>query len=267
MKVGVIKEIKDQENRIALTPVGARAIVAAGHRVHVQRTAGSGSGFHDEEFLAAGAEIVSADDAWNSDMVVKVKEPQEPEYHFLRGQIIFTYLHLAAAPRTLTERLLASNTTAVAYETVEDPAGRLVLLAPMSAVAGDMAITMGSYYLARINGGKGVLLGNVLGRRHGKVVIVGDGVVGQHAARAAVGLGARTYICGLFPAHEVSLKRTISQDLEFFVSDAPKIAHHFRRCGPARWCGAQECGAGPACGDGGDGAAYAARFCDCRCEY
>jgi len=226
MKIGLPKETKDQENRVALTPAGVRAIVSAGHRVCVQRAAGFGSGFSDAQFLEAGAELSSADDAWDSDLVLKVKEPQEFEYRFFRGQILFTYLHLAGAPKALTEHLLSSKTTGVAYETVEDGTGQLPLLSPMSAVAGSMAVIMGSYYLARFNGGKGVLLGNVLGHRHGKVMIVGDGVVGRHAARVAVGMGAETYICGLQPGRGVSLKREISAELEYFVSDERRIARH-----------------------------------------
>lgn len=228
MKVGLPKEIKDQEFRVGLTPAGVKALVAAGHSVHVQRSAGLGSGFDDEQYLQVGARLTSADEAWNCDLIVKVKEPQEVEYGLLHGQILFTYLHLAGAPKALTERLLASRTTAVAYETVENGSGHLPLLAPMSAVAGSMAVSIGSYYLARFNGGKGVLLGNLLGHRHGKVIIIGDGVVGQHAARAATGIGATTYICGLHAERGVSLKREISPDLEFFVSDQSRIAHHLK---------------------------------------
>ena len=194
--------------------------------MYVQHSAGLGSSFEDQQYQEAGAKLTDAAKAWNCDLVIKVKEPQESEYNFLRGQILFTYLHLAGAPKALTERLLVSKTTAVAYETVEDASGRLPLLAPMSAVAGSMAVTMGNYYLARFNGGKGVLLGELLGQRHGKVVIIGDGIVGQHAARAAVGMGAATYVCGLGVEQGTALKRHISPNLEFFISDASRIARH-----------------------------------------
>lgn len=196
MKIGLIREIKDKENRVALTPSGAAALAKAGHTVLVQKGAGEGSGFHDEQYRHAGARLVSVEEAWNAELVMKVKEPLESEYASLQRQILFTYFHLAAAPRSLTDALLARGTTAVAYETVEDAQGKLPLLAPMSAVAGVMAVTLGSYYLARFNQGKGMLLGRVLGERYGKVVIVGDGVVGLHAARTADAIGARTFVFG-----------------------------------------------------------------------
>jgi alanine dehydrogenase len=147
MRVGVIKEIKDKEHRVALTPAGATTLQQAGHTVLVQAGAGLGAGFADAQYLAAGAAIVSAAQAWGADLVVKVKEPFASEYHYLKAQILFTYLHLAGVPRTLTEALLRQHTTAVAYETVEDAHGTLPLLAPMSAIAGNMAVTIGSYYL------------------------------------------------------------------------------------------------------------------------
>lgn len=201
MKIGVPKEIKDQENRVALTPEGVRSLSAAGHALVVERGAGTGSGFTDDDYANAGAGIAGAADAWAADLVVKIKEPLESEYARLRGQILFTYLHLAGVPAALTGALLASGTTAIAYETVEDAAGRLPLLAPMSAVAGAMAPLVGAHLLARFSGGRGTLLGRVLGQSHGAVVIVGDGVVGQHACAAASALGARVTIFGRTPAH------------------------------------------------------------------
>ena len=160
---------------MALTPAGARALVEAGHEVMVQAGAGLGSAFLDTEYLAAGARSVGVEEAWDAELVLKVKAPLESEYGYLKDQILFTYLHLAGAPRRLAEALLAKRTSALAYETLEDARGRLPLLAPMSAVAGNIAITVGSYYLARFNGGRGTQLGSVLGTRHGKVVAIGVG--------------------------------------------------------------------------------------------
>jgi alanine dehydrogenase len=226
MQVGVVKEIKDKENRVALTPDGAQALSESGHTVVVQTGAGAGSGFPDAQYRQAGARLVSAPEAWDSDLVVKVKEPLETEYPFLQRQILFTYLHLAGVTRTLTAALLKQQTTAVAYETVEDADGRLPLLAPMSAVAGNMAITIGSYYLAKFNHGKGMQLGTVLGRRYGKVVIIGDGVVGQHAAQSALGLGTQVFLAGRHAERASQLQHDISPALSFFVSTPERIAHH-----------------------------------------
>ena len=228
MKVGVLKEIKAQENRVALTPAGARSLVAAGHVVSVEKGAGAGSGMSDADYEAGGAELVSAEVAWASDLVLKVKEPLESEYGYLDRQIVFTYFHLAGVARSLTEKLLDRGTTAVAYETVEDEAGRLPLLAPMSAVAGNMAINVGNHYLAKPNGGKGMLLGNVLGRRFGKVVVIGDGVVGRHAARTAVGVGADVHVAGRHPERVPELEREISPELRFFLSEPALLAGALR---------------------------------------
>jgi len=197
MRIGVPREIKDNEYRVGLTPRGVAALRARGHGIVIERGAGLGCGFTDADYAAAGAELGAAQDAWRRELVIKVKEPLEPEYQELSGQLVFTYFHLAGAPRALTEALLASGTTAIAYETVEDERGRLPLLAPMSAVAGAMAPLVGAYYLAKFNGGRGTLLGTVLGIRHGKVVIVGDGVVGRHACEAARALGAAVVVLGL----------------------------------------------------------------------
>jgi alanine dehydrogenase len=197
MRIGVPRETKDNENRVGLTPHGVAALRARAHEIVVERGAGLGCGFADGDYAAAGARLGDAHDAWRTELVIKVKEPLEPEYGELRGQMVFTYFHLAGAPRALTEALLASRTTAIAYETVEDERGRLPLLAPMSAVAGAMAPLVGAYYLAKFNGGRGTLLGTVLGVGHGKVVIVGDGVVGRHACDAARALGAQVVMLGL----------------------------------------------------------------------
>jgi alanine dehydrogenase len=226
MRIGVIKEIKDKENRVALTPAGATALSGHGHEVLIQEGAGIGSCFTDEEYLQAGAKIVSLEEAWQTELVLKVKEPVASEFPYLAKQILFTYLHLAGVVKDLTEALLAGGTTAIAYETLEDTNGKLPLLAPMSAVAGNMSVTMGSYYLTRFNGGKGVQLGSVLGKRSGKVVILGDGVVGQHAANVANGMGANVFIAGRHPARAEELQQTIGPELHFFLSEPEPVAQH-----------------------------------------
>jgi alanine dehydrogenase len=194
VRVGVVKEIKDNENRVALTPDGAAALSARGHEVLVERGAGLGCGFEDAEYEAAGATLAVAGDAWGAELVVKVKEPLEAEYAYLGEQILFTYLHLAGVDEGLTRALLAAGTTAIAYETVRDADGRLPLLAPMSAVAGSMAPLMGDFYLAKFNGGRGTLIARILDEPNGKVVVIGDGVVGRHAAQVASALGARDIV-------------------------------------------------------------------------
>ena len=224
MKLGVPREVKANENRVALTPAGAQACVQAGHDVLVQSGAGTGSGFPDEDYAAAGAQLVSAGAAWETELVLKVKEPLEQEYPYLGQQMVFSYFHLAGVSRALTEVLLENRTTAIAYETVEDDQGKLPLLAPMSAVAGNMAITMGNYYLAHFNHGKGMLLSRVFTERYGKVVVVGDGVVGRHGARAAAAIGANIYIAGRHRERIPELKREISDDLNFVLSGPDNIA-------------------------------------------
>jgi alanine dehydrogenase len=201
VRIGVPKEVKDGENRVGLTPEGATTLIEDGHELIVESGAGLGCNFTDDEYQAAGAILGAAKDAWATDLVVKVKEPLEAEYAHFSGQIVFGYFHLAGAPRSLTIALLDSGTTALAYETVEDAEGRLPLLAPMSAVAGSMAPLMGSYYLAKFNGGRGTLLGSVLGKSHGRVAIVGDGVVGRHACDVAAALGAQVVVFGIIPEH------------------------------------------------------------------
>ncbi len=224
MKIGVPKEIKVQENRVALTPEGARTLAGAGHAVLVEHGAGLGSGFRDEQYADAGATPCSTEQAWNGELVMKVKEPQESEYRHLRGQFLFTYFHLSGVLPSLTQALLRSNTTAIAYETVEDADGRLPLLAPMSAVAGNMAVMVGSYYLAKFNGGRGVQLGEVLGQRHGKVLVLGDGVVGRHAARSAHAMGAHVFICSRHGDRAAELAEAIGPRLDFVLSRPEEIA-------------------------------------------
>ncbi len=228
MRVGVPREIKEEENRVALTPAGARTLTQAGHHVAVETAAGEGSGFADQDYAQAGAQLVSAESAWNAQLVLKVKEPLEQEYDRLKDQMLFTYLHLSGVSPTLTDALLRQGTTAIAYETVEDARGTLPLLAPMSAVAGNMAVTMGNYYLAAFNHGKGMLLSRVFGERYGKVVIIGDGVVGRHSARVAAAVGAETYIVGRHPDRLPALQKEISQDLHFVLSTTDNIAAELR---------------------------------------
>ena len=228
MKIGVPKEIKNKENRVSLTPDGASSLIQAGHQVRIQSDAGLGSGFSDDEYQQTGAQIVSANEAWDSELVLKIKEPLETEYPYLQGQLLFTYFHLAGVERSLSEILLQSGTTAVAYETVEDDHGNLPLLAPMSAVAGNMAATMGGYYLAKFNGGKGTLLGKIQGISYGKVVIIGDGVVGRHAASVATAMGAHTWICGRHAERLPELRQQTSEALQFFLSTPDNIRSHLR---------------------------------------
>ncbi|MGH9604842.1 MAG: alanine dehydrogenase [Terracidiphilus sp.] len=194
MIVGVPREIKDHEARVGVTPAGAKALSEAGHTVLVETKAGEESGFSDQAYQNAGAEIVGdAGYVWGkSAMVVKVKEPIEPEYvYFREGLILFTYLHLAPI-RILTDKLLESKMICIAYETVRDKLGTLPLLTPMSEVAGRMSVQVGANYLEKERGGRGILLGGVPGVPPAHVAILGGGIVGTNAARIALGLGART---------------------------------------------------------------------------
>lgn len=196
MKIGIPKEIKTNENRIALVPAGAEELVACGHTVIVETGAGLGSGFSDAQYLAAGARIAGdADDVWvAADMIVKVKEPIEPEWKRIKpGQVIFTYFHFAANEQ-LTRAHMASGAVCIAYETVELRSRELPLLTPMSEVAGRMAVQEGAKYLEELNGGRGILLGGVPGVPPAKVVILGAGVVGVNAAKIAAGMGANVII-------------------------------------------------------------------------
>ncbi len=194
MVIGVPKEIKTLENRVAMTPGGVESLVKRGHTVLVERGAGVGSGLSDAEYERAGAELVSREEAWGAEMVVKVKEPLPEEYPFLRpGLILFTYLHLAA-DRLLTEAMLQSGVTGIAYETVQLPDGSLPLLVPMSEVAGRMAPQVGAAALEKPHGGRGVLLGGVPGVAPASVVIIGGGIVGTNAAKIALGMGAQVTI-------------------------------------------------------------------------
>src|SRR5216110_2069361 len=199
MIVGVPKEIKTAENRVALVPAGAESLVGDGHSVLVEQGAGLGSGFADEAYRAAGATLVpKAADVWaKAEMVVKVKEPIEPEWPCMRkGQVVFTYFHFAAS-EALTQAVLKSGITAIAYETVQLTSGELPLLTPMSEVAGRMAVQEGAKYLEKQYGGRGVLLGGVPGVAPAKVVILGGGIVGINAAKMAAVLGAKVTVLDL----------------------------------------------------------------------
>ena len=196
MKIGLPKEIKDNEYRVGLTPAGVQALENAGHEVFVQKTAGEGSGFSDDQYVKAGADLLdTADEVWaTGDMIVKVKEPVAPEYPRMReNQLLFTYLHLAPELE-LTRVMLERKVTGVAYETITDKQGRLPLLTPMSEVAGRMSVQVGATYLEKMNGGRGILLGGVPGVPAANVVIIGGGIVGTEAAKMAVGLGAKVTI-------------------------------------------------------------------------
>jgi alanine dehydrogenase len=196
MRVGIPTEIKNNENRVAITQAGVFELKRRGHEVFVQAGAGLGSAITDADYEAAGATIVAtAEQVWaDSDMILKVKEPIASEYDKMRkGQVLFTYLHLAA-DKTLTEKVLESGTTAIAYETVQLANRGLPLLAPMSEVAGRLSVQVGAYSLMKANGGRGILLGGVTATRRGKVVVIGGGAAGEQAARMAYGLGAEVTI-------------------------------------------------------------------------
>jgi alanine dehydrogenase len=223
MKIGIPKEIKDQEGRVALTPAAVGQLVSAGHEVTVETGAGSGSGFTDAEYLAAGASLGTAEQAWDRELVIKVKEPLPQEYAYLRQQMLFTFLHLAGVPKSLTETLLERGTTGIAYETVEDDRGGLPLLKPMSAIAGNMAALIGAYYLARPHGGKGVQLGRIQGTRHGRVLVIGDGIVGYHAASSAHGLGAEVVMLGLDAPKGAAYRQALGEGFTFLPSSPDEI--------------------------------------------
>ena len=210
MKVGIPKEIKNNENRVGMTPAGVAELVRRGHEVSVQHTAGEGSGFADDDYVEAGARILPTIEAVyrKCDMIVKVKEPIEPEYELVRkGQLLFTYFHFACE-KELTDAMLKSGAICLAYETVQLPNGTLPLLQPMSEVAGRMAALNGAYYLQKTQGGKGKLISGVPGVSPAKVPVLGGGVVGEAAARMAAGLGADVTIT------DISLPRLRQLDIE-----------------------------------------------------
>lgn len=230
MIIGVPKEIKNNENRVALTPSGASLLINAGHQVYIEHHAGLGSGFGDEEYIQAGAVILQlAEEVWNrSDMIMKVKEPQSEEYALLRENLIlFTYLHLAAEPE-LAEVLREKRVTAIAYETVEVQ-HTLPLLMPMSEVAGRMSVQIGAQFLEKLYGGKGILLGGVPGVRRGRVTIIGGGVVGMNAGKIAVGLGAEVTILDLDTLRLRQLEEQFGTSVQTMMSDPQSIDECVRR--------------------------------------
>lgn len=224
MQIGLPKEIKDQEFRVGLTPAAVQSLCGQGHGVIVEKGAGAGSGFKDEDYSQAGATLVSeAAQVWSQAMVVKVKEPQPSEYQYFRkDMILFTYLHLAAE-RTLTKALLASGIQAIAYETVTTADGRLPLLSPMSIIAGRLSVQFGARYLERQQGGRGVLLGGIPGVSAGLVVILGGGVVGTEAAKIAVGLGAKVQIIDINVERLAYLETLFGSRVELLYSSPAQI--------------------------------------------
>ncbi len=225
MRIGVPKEVKNNEKRVAMTPAGVFNLTAAGHDVLIETGAGIGSSFTDEDYVNAGAQIVTtADGAWNADMVMKVKEPLSSEYGYFReGLILFTYLHLAPEVE-LTKALLHNKVIAIAYETVQLPNNSLPLLAPMSEVAGRMATQIGAQYLQQTNGGKGILLGGVPGVSRGHVTIIGGGQAGTNAARIAVGMGAKVTVLDLSVERLRQLDEIFGNDIQTLVSNPFNIA-------------------------------------------
>jgi alanine dehydrogenase len=228
--IGVPKEIKTREYRVGMVPAGVRAIVSAGHTVMVEKGAGEGSGISDEAYLRVGAQIVkTADEIWKrAEMIVKVKEPIEPEYERIQtGQIIYTYFHLAAVPE-LAKVLVKKKVAAVAYETIQLPDNSLPLLRPMSEVAGKMSIQVGAASLEKEHGGKGILLGGVPGVRRGRVTIIGGGVVGTNAAKIAVGMGAEVTILDVSLNQLAYLDDVFLGRVQTLASDSENIANSVR---------------------------------------
>jgi alanine dehydrogenase len=224
MKIGVPKEIKDQEFRVGLTPASAKVLIDNNHEVFLEHEAGIGSGFSNQDYEAVGVKIVNTKTVWSQQLIVKVKEPLTSEYPYLnQEQILFTYLHLAA-DRSLTEYLLKSGITAIAYETVQLSDGRLPLLTPMSIIAGKLSVQIGARYLEKQQGGKGVLLGGIPGVAQGNVVILGGGIVGTEAAKIAVGMGAKVTILDLNLDRLAYLETLFGSRVELLYSDSEHIA-------------------------------------------
>lgn len=229
MKIGVPKEIKNNENRVAMTPAGVLSLIANNHEVYIETGAGLGSAFTDNDYMMAGAQIVeTAAEAWNAEMVMKVKEPVTSEYgYFHEGLILFTYLHLAPEP-ALTKALIENRVTGIAYETVQLPNRSLPLLTPMSEVAGKMATQIGAHYLEKLPGGKGILLGGVSGVPRGKVAVIGGGIAGTNAAKVAVGMGADVTIIDLSPERLRQLEDIFGRDVQTLISNPYNIADTVR---------------------------------------
>lgn len=229
MKIGVPKEIKNNENRVAMTPAGIVSLKKAGHEIYVETGAGIGSGFTDSQYAEVGATIVkSAEEAWSSDMIMKVKEPLPEEYDYIQqGQILFTYLHLANEPE-LTKLLVEKKVVGIAYETVQLPNRTLPLLTPMSEVAGRMATQIGAQFLEKNYGGKGILLAGIPGVQRAKVTIIGGGVVGMNAAKIAVGLGANVTIIDLNPERLRQLDDVFGSSVNTVMSNPMNIAENVK---------------------------------------
>ncbi|SIT85129.1 alanine dehydrogenase [Edaphobacillus lindanitolerans] len=225
MRIGVPKEVKNNENRVAMTPAGVVTLELAGHEVLIEKGAGEGSGFTDADYREAGAVIVeTAEEAWAAEMVMKVKEPVREEYRYFReGLILFTYLHLAPEEE-LTAALLENKVVGIAYETVQLPNRSLPLLSPMSEVAGRMATQIGAQFLQRTNGGKGILLAGVPGVSRGKVAVIGGGMAGANAARVAVGMGAQVTVIDLSPERLRQLDDQYGNDIQTLMSNPFNIA-------------------------------------------
>ncbi|MBE7382043.1 MAG: alanine dehydrogenase [Leptolyngbya sp. SIO1E4] len=224
MQIGLPKEIKDQEFRVGLTPASVQALCNKGHQVVVEKAAGTGAGFTDADYVAAGATLASDPAiAWAQEMVVKVKEPQPSEYAYFRDDLVlFTYLHLAAE-RALTEALITSGVSAIAYETVMTTDGKLPLLTPMSIIAGRLSVQFGARYLEKQQGGRGVLLGGVPGVAPGRVAILGGGIVGTEAARIAVGMGAQVQILDINVDRLSYLETLFGSRVELLYSTAAQV--------------------------------------------
>lgn len=229
MRIGIPKEVKNNENRVAMTPAGVIHLVGSGHEVYIETEAGIGSGFTDEEYAKAGAVIVrTAQEAWLMDIVMKVKEPVQSEYvYFREGLILFTYLHLAAESE-LTKALVDKKVIGIAYETVQLANRSLPLLTPMSEVAGRMATQIGAQFLEKPKGGKGILLGGVPGVKRGKVTIIGGGVAGTNAAKIAVGLGADVTMIDVNPQRLRELDDIFGHRITTLMSNPYNIAHTVR---------------------------------------
>jgi alanine dehydrogenase len=224
MKIGIPKEIKNNENRVAVSPASVMTFVENNIEVCIETGAGLGSGFTDEEFEKAGATIVgSAEEAWAADMVMKVKEPLPEEFKYLReGLVLFTYLHLAN-DFDLTDALVKQKVVSIAYETVQLPNGALPLLTPMSEVAGRMAVQVGAQFLEKIHGGKGILLSGVPGVQRANVTIIGGGVAGTNAAKVAIGLGANVTVLDINPERLRQLDDLFQNEISTLMSNPYNI--------------------------------------------
>lgn len=230
MRIGVPREIKDHEFRVGLTPADVRSLCSSGHEVFIETNAGHAIGFTDTHYREAGAKIVATpQDVYTCELVVKVKEPQAGEVAlFLPGMTLFCYLHLAAS-RELTKQLLHSKAYCIAYETVQDAQGSLPLLTPMSAVAGRLSIQMGAWALTMANGGSGVLLPGVPGVAPGRVTIIGGGIVGENAARIAVGMGAEVTVLDRDPARLLFLEKEFGKSVKGVLSEKDQLEHYVRQ--------------------------------------